>query len=268
MPESHEESLATTQDGVTGADDLLTSQIAYYRAHAPKYDDWWRRTSKHDLGEEYRLRWEAEIARLDDFLAGFAPLGQVLELAGGTGNWTAKLAPMSTSVAVVDASPEAVAVAQDKLNDPKVTWIVEDIFGYQPPHQYDTVFFSFWLSHVPLERFEQFWALVGRCVSPTGTVLFIDNAHPSLSREIPEYEVLWSQSSESSLAGIDSRTDLETGRATRLAADGSTYDLVKVWRTPEELTSDLAVLGWRADVTTTETAFIYGSARRGSFIRE
>ena len=76
--------------GGAAIDDLLSSQIAYYRAHAPKYDDWWCRTGKHDLGEDYRRRWDAEIAALDAFLEGFAPFGHVLEFAGGTGNWTAK----------------------------------------------------------------------------------------------------------------------------------------------------------------------------------
>jgi SAM-dependent methyltransferase len=243
-------------------DELMASQIDYYRAHAPNYDDWWRRTGKHDLGEEYRLRWEAEISTLNDFLADSAPFGDVLEFAGGTGNWTAKLVPFSESITVVDASPEAVALAREKIKDPKVSWVIEDIFGYQPQHRCDTVFFSFWLSHVPPGRFARFWALVDRCLSPTGRVFFIDNAHPSLSSEVPEYEELWKQSSESTLAGIDSRTDLVTGRATRLAADGSTYDLVKVWRSPEEVQSQLAALGWSAEVTTTETAFIYGSAWR------
>ena len=121
---------------------------------------------------------------------------------------------------------------------------------------------------MPPERFDQFWTLVNRCLLPTGRVLFIDNADPSLSSNIPEFEALWSQSSEFSMAGIDSRTDLVTGQATRLAADGSTYDLVKIWRTPEDLASKLAKLGWKADVTTTETAFIYGSVRRTGLLGE
>jgi demethylmenaquinone methyltransferase/2-methoxy-6-polyprenyl-1,4-benzoquinol methylase len=268
MKERGDESHADPRKGDVAIEDLLASQIAYYRAHAPKYDDWWRRTGKHDLGEDYRLRWEAEIAILDAFLEGLAPFGHVLEFAGGTGNWTAKLISLSESITVVDASPEAVAVARNRIDDPKVAWVVEDIFGYQPPRRYDTVFFSFWLSHVPPERFDQFWTLVDRCLLPTGRVFFIDNADPSLSSEIPEFEALWSRSSESSLAGIDSRTNLATGRATRLAADGSTYDLVKIWRTPEDVTSKLAALGWRADVTTTETAFIYGSVGRTSSLGE
>jgi hypothetical protein len=30
-----------------------------------------------------------------------------------------------------------------------------------PDRRYDVVFFGFWLSHVPLERFDAFWSMVG-----------------------------------------------------------------------------------------------------------
>jgi SAM-dependent methyltransferase len=262
MPDSDDEPLATTQDGGSGVDDLLASQIGYYRAHAPRYDDWWRRTGKHDLGEDYRLRWESEIAELDAILAAFSPLGDVLEFAGGTGNWTAKLVPVSESITVVDASPEAVAIAQRKMSNPRVSWLVEDIFDHRPHRRYDTVFFSFWLSHVPPERFDQFWDLVSQCLDPTGRVIFFDNAHPALSRDLSEHKKLWSESTESTLVGIDSRTDLETGISSRMAADGSTYDLVKIWRSPEELESQLSALGWAIEANTTETAFLYGHGQR------
>jgi SAM-dependent methyltransferase len=262
MPESDDQSLPAAHDGGSGVDDLLASQIDYYRAHAPRYDEWWRRTGKHDLGEDYRLRWESEIAELDAIIANFAPLGDVLEFAGGTGNWTAKLVLVSNSITVVDASPEAVGIARSKMSDPRVSWLIEDIFDHKPHRRYNTVFFSFWLSHVPPERFEQFWDLVSQCLVPTGRVIFFDNAHPTLSRDLSEHQRLWSESTESTLVGIDSRTDLETGISSRLAADGSTYDLVKIWRSPEDLESQMSALGWAIEANTTETAFLYGHGQR------
>jgi hypothetical protein len=99
-------------------------------------------------------------------------------------------------------------------------------------------------------------------LAPGGRVLFIDNAHPSLSNDRPELQALRAESTASSLAGIDSRTDLITGVSTRLAADGSTYDLVKIWRTAEELESQLSALGWQAEVATTDWAFIFGRAEK------
>jgi len=243
---------------------LLASQIDYYRAHAPRYDDWWSGTGKHDHGDRYRRSWESEIAMLRDALRARAPLGDVLEFAGGTGRWTTELVPLADSVPVVDAAPEAVAISQGKIRSEKVTWVIEDIFGYVPGCRYDTVFFSFWLSHVPSERFEQFWARVDDSLAPGGQVIFLDNAHPSLSTGVPELSALRADSTEVSLAGIDSRTSLETGVASRLAADGATYDLIKIWRTGEELQTQLAALGWDVEVVTTEWAFIFGQGRKRS----
>jgi SAM-dependent methyltransferase len=42
-------------------------------------------------------------------LDAFRPGGDVLELAAGTGWWTARLAPHARSVTAVDAAPEALA---------------------------------------------------------------------------------------------------------------------------------------------------------------
>ena len=262
MPESDDELPATTQDGGSGVDDLLASQIEYYRAHAPRYDDWWRRTGRHDLGEDYRLRWESEIAELDAVLAALDPLGDVLEFAGGTGNWTAKLVPLSESITVVDASPEAVAIARSKMTDPPVSWLIEDIFDHRPHRRYDTVFFSFWLSHVPPERFDQFWDLVSQCLVPTGRVIFFDNAHPALSRDLSEHKKLWSESTESTLVGIDSRTDLETGISTPPGCRWVDVRTREVWRSPEDLESQMSTLGWAIEANVTETAFLYGHGQR------
>lgn len=248
----------------TRVDELLASQIDYYRAHAPRYDDWWSGTGKHDHGDRFRRSWESEIAMLRTALTARAPLGDVLEFAGGTGRWTTELVPLSDSVTVVDAAPEAVAISREKIRSEKVSWVIDDIFGHAPVRRYDTVFFSFWLSHVPSERFDQFWARVDDCLTPGGHVLFIDNAHPSLSNDVPELAGLRAASTETSLAGIDSRTDLETGIASRLAADGATYDLVKIWRTAEELQTQLAALGWDVEVVTTEWAFIFGHGQKRS----
>ena len=245
-------------------EDLLASQIDYYRAHAPKYDDWWSGTGRHDHGDRYRRSWDSEKGKLSAALLARAPLGDVLEFAGGTGRWTAELVPLADSVTVVDAAPEPVAIAQGKIGSDKVTWVIDDIFEHRPVRRYDAVFFSFWLSHVPTARFEQFWAIVDDCLQPAGQVIFMDNAHPSLAKDVPELAALRGVSTDMLLAGVDSRTDLESGVATRLAADGATYDLIKIWRTGEELQSDLAALGWDVEVVTTEWAFIFGHGRKRS----
>ena len=68
-----------------GPDELLEEQIAYYRARAPEYDDWWFKRGRFQRPAEVRRRWAADVARLDAAVDAFDPRGAVLELAAGTG---------------------------------------------------------------------------------------------------------------------------------------------------------------------------------------
>jgi len=71
---------------------LLTEQRAYYRARAPEYDEWWQRRGRFDRGPELAQVWDREVAQVAAALETFGVTGEVLELAGGTGWWTARLA--------------------------------------------------------------------------------------------------------------------------------------------------------------------------------
>ena len=155
----------------------MQEQIAYYRARAGEYDEWFLRTGRYDRGPEGNRQWFAEIAEVAEALAAFAPAGRVLELACGTGWWTAQLARNADSVTAVDSSPEALAINRARVGTPRVEHVQEDLFCWQPAARYDVVFFGFWLSHVPPERFESFWSLVAACLGPAGRVFFADDAY-------------------------------------------------------------------------------------------
>ena len=100
---------------------------------------------------------------------------EVLELACGTGLWTQRLADGNRHVTAVDASPETIAINRERVGSANVEYHVADIFSWVPPTTYDVVFFSFWLSHVPPARFEEFWALVRAALKPGGQAFFIDS---------------------------------------------------------------------------------------------
>jgi demethylmenaquinone methyltransferase/2-methoxy-6-polyprenyl-1,4-benzoquinol methylase len=247
------------------SDAILADQVAYYRAAAARYDEWWERTGPFDGGPEHRADWEAEIAQVRAALDGLGPLGNVLEIAGGTGNWTQELAQRAASVAVVDTSPEATSLAGAKVAGAgvPVDWTIADIFAWSPLRAYDTVFFSFWLSHVPDDRFADFWRLVDRALAPAGRVFFVDNAHPDLGLGRPPERARRSgvEVEGISVAGRPTCTNLETGVSVRQLSDRA-YSLVKVFWQPEPLTSSLASLGWSFDIATTLWAFIYGCGQR------
>ena len=126
-----------------GERDLLDEQLAYYRARAGEYDEWFERTGRYDRGPEHRSRWFAEVARVEASLAEQRPLGDVLELACGTGIWTRRIAPHADHVTAVDASREMLVLNQDRLRSERVEYIRADLFDWRPPRRFDTILFGF-----------------------------------------------------------------------------------------------------------------------------
>ena len=86
------------------------------------------------------------------------------------------MVPLSTP----NGSPEMLAINAARLRSPLVRYVEADLFQWQTTEQFDTIFFSFWLSHVPPERFEAFWNLVRSCLAPGGRVFFIYGQEPQL----------------------------------------------------------------------------------------
>ena len=218
----------------TDVDCLLAEQLAYYSARAPEYTE----TAMLELDRvELSAAQRATRAALD----AFAPTGDVLELACGPGTWTAELLRYATSLTALDGSPEMLRLAKAKVGGRRVRFVQADIFNWRPARAYDAVFFGFWLSHVPLERFEPFWSLVGECLKADGRVLFIDD-----NFRVPEELV----------EGEDSEV------IRRQLTDGTTFRAVKVPHTPGELQRRLTELGWRIEVNPIEGPLFWGAGSR------
>ena len=225
---------------------LLAEQRSYYRARAPEYDEWWQRRGRFDRGEEALLEWQRQVAVLDDAVTRFGVTGSVLELAGGTGWWTERLAGSAESLTVVDSSPEVLALNRERVGRSDVNYVVADIFDWEVDSHYDVVFFSFWLSHVPRARFGEFWSLLRSCLAPSGRAFLIDNRNdPQPETKVTDPFVLRYD------------TDLHVRRL----RDGSEHRVVSVMYEPGELQSLLEVMGWKAEIQATRW-FIFGSACR------
>jgi len=223
-------------------DPLLDEQIAYYRARAAEYDEWFLRQGRYDQGSELNARWAAEADEVAEALDSFGPRGRVLELAGGTGIWTQKLARAADELTVVDASPEVIAINRVRVGDSRVRYVQADLFTWEPDTQYDVVFFGFWLSHVPPERFASFWSFVARCLAPNGRAFLVDNLAPSTT----------SSDHQPTAHPI----------ITRQINDGREFQIYKLWYTPHELAQRLGALGWQTRFQGTSTYFTHGWASR------
>ena len=231
---------------MAASDRLIEEQIAYYQARASEYDEWFLRQGRYDHGPDLNARWFAEVEQVARALEAFAPAGDVLELASGTGLWTQRLAPTAKTLTVVDSSPEVHAINQERLGGALARFVVADLFRWQPDRQYDTIFFSFWLSHVPPERLEPFWSLVRTALAPGGRVFFVDALYDETST-----------AKDHQLEGPDAHA------VTRRLNDGQEYRIVKVFYRPETLTERLTAWGWQVRIERTPTYFYYGIATIG-----
>ena len=138
----------------------------------------------------------------------------MLELACGPGVWTPQLLRHASSVTAVDAAPEMLAIARQRVGEDRVRFVRADLFTWRPERRYAVVFFGFWLSHVPLERFAAFWELVDECLMPDGRVFFADDAY---------------RTPDELIEGPASST------IRRRLSDGTAYSAVKVPHTATEL---------------------------------
>jgi 2-polyprenyl-3-methyl-5-hydroxy-6-metoxy-1,4-benzoquinol methylase len=225
------------------SDELIANQIAYYRARAGEYDDNLRHLDRYvSLGGSVAGRSGdedgREVAILLEALQGMRPFDTVLELACGTGWWTQWLAQHARHVTAVDAAEEMLALNRDRVNAANVQYILADVFSWRPDRQFDLVFFAFWLSHVPGDRFDAFWQLVGDSLVPNGRVFFIDELGTERTR------------------GMETRVGEDA--VLRELEDGRQFRAVKVFYQPSELEAKLRALGWNVEVHPAGPRFYWG----------
>jgi demethylmenaquinone methyltransferase/2-methoxy-6-polyprenyl-1,4-benzoquinol methylase len=230
------------------ADRVLQEQIGYYRARATEYDEWFLRLGRYDHGEDATRHWFDQVDQVRAALATVALDGaQVLELAPGTGIWTAEICARAKHVTAVDASPEMMDLNRQRLgaDAAKVTYIEADLFEWQPEESFDAVVFCFWISHIPANRLDRFLAKVATMTRPGGSVFFLDGRRERTST-----------ASDHTLPAIDEELMV------RHLDDGRQFTIVKnFWMAPD-LEARCARAGLDVKVSETRDYFQYGVGRR------
>lgn len=214
--------------------ELMAEQLSYYRFGAREYDE-----ANHQLlaaggddGDTRRLVYRRAAEIFKDLTTD----RDVLEVAGGTGMYTQLLAACAGRLTVVDASPESLAINRMANADASIDieYVVSDVFTWRPPRRFEVVVFAFWLSHVPIARFDDFWRLVDDFLEPGGTVVLLDaEARPGWPRPAAQVESFFSEEREGSEMSL------------RSLADGSKFRIVRILWDRRELTDRLALAGWR-----------------------
>lgn len=222
-------------------EERIRQQIDYYRARAGEYDEWFLRQGRYDRGAAHRAAWFDEVATVERALGEEIEGRAILELACGTGLWTRHLAAAHRRVVALDASPEVIAINRSRLSPGNVRYVIGDIFAPPLTGRFDTVFFAFWLSHVPETRFDRFWQTVGNLLRPGGHVVFVDSLL------------------EPESTAVDHDPLNTSGIVRRRLNDGSLFEVVKVFRHPADLEQRLRDLGWAGWARSSGRFFVYGS---------
>ena len=210
---------------------LIEAQRTFYDLRAPDFGN----ESVPDRRVMGAMPAELVAALVDEF----APTGEVLELASGTGTFTRELVRHARSVTALDGSEAMHERSRRAVDGGTVRYVHADIFEWRPDQLYDEVFFGFWLSHVPPPAFDGFWSLVRSCLRPGGRVAFVDEDDRGVVHDDVEL-----------VEGVP--------LARRTLRDGRQFDVVKVFWQPDELEARLRSLGWQAEVRRVGETFLYG----------
>jgi demethylmenaquinone methyltransferase/2-methoxy-6-polyprenyl-1,4-benzoquinol methylase len=220
----------------------IQEQVDYYRARASEYDEWFYRIGRYDRGLEINQRWFNEVAVVKSALHSIGKFASVLELACGTGNWTAELLQLGDRIDAFDAAPEVIEINRKKLNSDRVTYRQIDLFAWEPDREYDLVFFGFWLSHVPPNLVDEFLAKVYRSVRLGGQVFLADS--------------LFEETSSATNHILNDATNI---RQNRKLNDGQEFQVFKIYYQPDLLLEKLNLVGFKSEVKVTDNYFIYAN---------
>lgn len=194
-------------------DAVKTDLAEYYARHAADYEAVYAKPERQpDLAQ---LR-----QRVGELLHG----QRVLEIACGTGYWTAQYADAAESVLATDINAEMIAIAQTKtLPADKVRFARADAFGAQPDGDFSACLAAFWWSHVRREEQAAFLRQMRAAVGKDGLLVLVDNNYV--------------EGSSTPIARTDAHGN--TYQIRRLA-NGERYEVLKNFPTDSALRKTLA----------------------------
>jgi demethylmenaquinone methyltransferase/2-methoxy-6-polyprenyl-1,4-benzoquinol methylase len=189
----------------------------YYAARAAEYERVYERPER-----------QRDLARLRAIVAEFARRRRVLEVACGTGYWTAVVARTARSVLATDLTEEVLAVARAKSLPPeRVTFRRADAYELTAvPGEVDATLAAFWWSHVPREKLPRFLHGLHERLGSGARVLMLDNRYV--------------EGSSTPIARADAHGNTYQRRA---LANGSVYEVLKNVPTPAEVRGALEPTG-------------------------
>jgi ubiquinone/menaquinone biosynthesis C-methylase UbiE len=187
----------------------------YYAARAPEYDRIYAKPERQD-----------DLRQIEQWLPTVFAGASVLEVACGTGYWTQFIAPVARQVVAVDAAPDTMRVARERVGQGKVEFLEGDAYALDlGGRRFQGGFAGFWFSHVPRSRVREFLLGFHRVLEPGATVVLLDNLYV-----------------EGSSTPISERDAEGNSYQIRKLEGGDTHRLIKNFPIEAQLRDDLAGL--------------------------
>jgi len=226
--------------------DVIEETKEYYRQRAQQYSDWTHWTGNIDgQGSQPNESFYAEGRMLMEIFEKTKISGDVLEIACGTGILTETLVKSANSVTALDSSGEMIERCRARLRgNPKARFVQADFYEWVPDRRYDTVAFSFWISHVPSSKLDQVVSKVSQSLKPGGRVFFVDQLDSGRK---------------------DETMDRQGGEiVTRILDDGREFKIFKHFYSLDEIKKCFARNGIQTKISVTPTHFFFVSGKKDS----
>lgn len=188
--------------------------VDYYRRRAGEYEAIYAKPER-----------QADLALLRRHIPERMAGRRVLEVACGTGYWTALVARAAKSLTATDAVQEPMDIARSKdYGGHPVRFELADAYALPSSlGRFDAALAVFWWSHVPRSRLAAFLSSLHARLDPGARVLFMDNRYV-----------------EGSSTPIAERDAEGNSYQLRRLADGSESRVLKNFPGESELRADLA----------------------------
>ncbi|MEA5153162.1 class I SAM-dependent methyltransferase [Raineyella sp.] len=184
---------------------------------APDATEWDRRYA----GRKHVWRSEPHEV-VAELVAPMAP-GRALDVAAGEGRHAVWLAERGWDVTAIDFSAVGLAKGEEEARRRglEVTWVVDDVTTWEPPHEFDLVLVSF--MHVAADVF----ARLRRFVAPGGHLLVVGHALRNLTDGVggPQDPLMLLDAAQLR-AGAGDLTVLRLDEVERATSDGVAVDIV------------------------------------------
>ena len=142
--------------------------VEYYRRRAGEYEAIYAKPER-----------QADLAVLRQLVPQRLAGRRILEIAAGTGYWTALVAPLAKSVVATDMAEEPMAIAKSKSYPPnRVRFANADAYDLADSlGRFDGALAMFWWSHIPLKQIGRFLTSLHKRLESGARVVLFDNLY-------------------------------------------------------------------------------------------